>query len=175
MKIITLLILILFWHVQAGAALTIEITEGAEGALPIAIVPFGWQGTGPGPDQDLATIIRDDLTRSGRFSTLPVGDMLARPQTGTEVEFRDWKVLGMENLVVGQVRPNGSGGFLVRFQLFDVFKGEQLAGYNMPTTQSDLRATAHRIADLIYEKLTGQRGAFDTRVAYITSTRKAGG
>ena len=175
MKRITILIFLALWHLSASAALTIEITEGAEGALPIAVVPFGWQGTGGGPGQDLAQIIRNDLSRSGRFTAMPVQDMLSRPQTGTEVEFRDWKVLGMENLVVGQVRPNGSGGFLVRFQLFDVFKGEQLAGYDMPTTQRDLRATAHRIADLIYEKLTGQRGAFDTRVAYITSVRKPGG
>ena len=175
MKRITILIILTLWHLSASAALTIEITEGAEGALPIAIVPFGWEGAGGGPGQDLAAIIRDDLSRSGRFSAMPVQDMLSRPDTGTEVEFRDWKVLGMENLVVGQVRPNGSGGFLVRFQLFDVFKGEQLAGYDMPTTQRDLRATAHRIADLIYEKLTGQRGAFDTRVAYITSVRKPGG
>jgi TolB protein len=175
MKRLLTLILLALWHLQAGAALTIEITEGAEGALPIAVVPFGWQGDGAGPSQDLAAIVRDDLTRSGRFSTLPVADMLARPQAGEQVEFRDWKVLGMENLVVGQVRPNGPGGFLVRFQLFDVFKGEQLAGYNLPTTERDLRATAHRIADMIYEKLTGQRGAFDTRVAYVTSTRSAGG
>ena len=170
MKRLLLLILLFLWHLQAGATLTIEITEGAEGALPVAVVPFGWQGGATGPTEDVAEIIRNDLQRSGRFSSMPEKDMLARPQSGSEVEFRDWKVLGTENLVVGNLRPNGSGGYLVRFQLFDVFKGEQLAGYNIPTTERDLRATAHHIADIIYEKLTGERGAFATRVAYVIST-----
>ncbi|MCG8428469.1 MAG: Tol-Pal system beta propeller repeat protein TolB [Chromatiales bacterium] len=175
MKRFLLSIILVLWHVQASAALTIQITEGAEGALPVAIVPFGWQGQGAGPSQDIAKIIRDDLQRSGRFNTMPVKDMLARPQTGSEVEFRDWKVLGMENLAVGQIRPNGSGGYLIRFQLFDVYKGEQLIGYNIPTTERDLRATAHQIADIIYEKLTGQRGAFATKIAYVISTKSAKG
>ena len=172
MKQLWIALILLCWHAQSLAALTIEITEGAEGALPIAIVPFGWQGQGQGagPTQDIAQIIRDDLKRSGRFNTMPVKDMLARPQTGADVEFRDWKVLGMENLTVGQVKPNGSGGYLIRFQLFDVYKGEQLIGYNIPATERDLRATAHHIADIIYEKLTGQRGAFATRIAYVIST-----
>lgn len=171
------LLFFLLWAIQAAAApLTIEITEGAEGALPIAVVPFGWQGPG-GSDigTTLAEIVRSDLQRSGRFNTLPVKDMLARPQSDADVEFRDWKVLGMDNLVVGHVRPNGQDGYLVRFQLFDVFKGEQLTGYNFPTTRRDLRSTAHKIADIIYEKLTGQPGAFDTRIAYVVSSRLADG
>jgi TolB protein len=169
MKKILILVILLLWHSALSAGLTIEITEGAEGALPIAVVPFGWQGPGQPPSQNIGEIVDEDLKRSGRFKTLPPQDMLARPHTGTDVDFRDWKVLGMESLVVGQLRPNGTGGYLVRFQLFDVFKGEQLAGYSIPTTERDLRATAHHISDLIYEKLTGQRGAFATRVAYVTS------
>lgn len=177
MKRIASLLLLLLWAVQASAApLTIEITEGAEGALPIAVVPFGWAGSGAlAIGSEIAEIVRSDLQRSGRFAAMPVKDMLARPQSDADVEFRDWKVLGMDNLVVGQVRPNGQGGFLVRFQLFDVFKGEQLIGYNFPTTHRDLRSTAHKIADIIYEKLTGQPGAFDTRIAYVVSTNKTDG
>jgi TolB protein len=164
------------WHLQAHAELTIEITEGAEGALPIAVVPFAWTGQpGSGPSQDIGQIIRNDLSRSGRFKTLPVADMLARPKSGEEVEFRDWKVLGMENLVVGQIGPNGQGGYLIRFWLYDVFKGEQLLGSSGPTTEKDLRSAAHQIADLVYEKLTGQKGAFNTRIAYVTSARQKDG
>ncbi|MCW8976923.1 MAG: Tol-Pal system protein TolB, partial [Sedimenticola sp.] len=111
--------MLLLWAVQLNAAtLTIEITEGAEGALPIAVVPFGWSGPGASNiGTEISEIVRSDLQRSGRFAALPVKDMLARPQSDADVEFRDWKVLGMDNLVVGQVRPNGQGGFLVRFQL----------------------------------------------------------
>ena len=169
MNKILVLLVTLFWHLQAVSALTIEITEGAEGALPIAVVPFGWEGTGAGPGQDIAAIVGSDLNRSGRFRTLPVNDMLARPHRDSEVEYRDWKVLGMENLVVGLVQPNGPDGYLVRFQLFDVFKGALLTGYSIPTTEGNLRTTAHRIADLIYETLTGEKGAFSTRIAYVES------
>jgi len=175
MKKLLIFIVFLVCPVVHGAPLTIEITESEMGALPIAVVPFGWQGSGQAPNEDIAAIIDADLKRSGRFKTMPSKDMIAFPHTGTNVDFRDWRVLGMESLVVGQVKPNGVGGYIVRFQLFDVFKGEQLTGYSIPTTARDLRATAHHISDLIYEKLTGQRGAFATRVAYITSIAQTEG
>jgi TolB protein len=168
------LILSLAWLTSALADLTIEITEGVEGALPIAVVPLGWQGPGT-PPVDVAGVIAADLQRSGRFKTIPAADMLARPTAPEEIEFKDWRTLNAENLVVGQIRPQGTGGYEIRFQLFDVYKGEQLTGYTIPTTTPNLRATAHRIADLIYEKLMGVPGAFATRVAYITSVRPADG
>jgi TolB protein len=98
--------------------------------------------------------------------------MLARPTRGDEVDFRDWRALNIENLVIGEVAPNGPGGYLVKFYLYDVFRGEQITGYSMPTTARDLRATAHHIADIIYETLTGEPGAFATRIAYVTSVRQ---
>jgi TolB protein len=172
MKQWILAFLVLFaWQQIARADLTIEITEGVEGALPIAVVPFGWQAKQSLPE-DVAAIVNADLARSGRFKTLPEVDMLARPTSGEAVEFRDWRALGVENLVVGQVQPNGANGYIVQFQLFDVYRGEQLSGYTIPTTGPNLRTTAHRIADLIYEKLMGVPGAFATRVAYITSVRE---
>ncbi|MGD8910057.1 MAG: Tol-Pal system protein TolB, partial [Chromatiales bacterium] len=171
-KILLALFLSLAWLHAALADLTIEITEGVEGALPIAVVPFGWQGGGS-PPVDVAEVISADLQRSGRFKTLPRTDMLASPTSPEEIEFKNWRALDTENLVVGQIRPQGSGAYEIRFQLFDVYKGEQLTGYTIPTTAPNLRATAHRIADLIYEKLLGVPGAFATRVAYITSVRQA--
>lgn len=156
-------------------ALEIEITQGVEGALPIAVVPFRWAG-GPGePAQNVGDIIAADLHRSGRFKTLPVGDMLSRPGKTADVDFRDWRAVNVENLVIGEVRPNGPGAYRVQFQLFDVFAGEQITAYTMPTTSADLRTTAHRIADIIYETLTGQPGAFATRIAYVTSVRAKDG
>ncbi len=173
-KIIHVLFALLVWQSSAQAELTIEITEGVEGALPIAIVPFGLEGTGRLPE-DVAAVISADLQRSGRFKPVPVQDMLARPTALEAVDFKDWRALGVENLVVGQVRSNGAGGYQIQFQLLDVFRESQLTGYNIPTTAPNLRSTAHRIADLIYEKLLGVPGAFSTRVAYISSTRQANG
>ncbi len=173
-KIFIACFLSLAWLHTALADLTIEITEGVEGALPIAIVPFGWQGPGTQP-VDVSGVIDADLQRSGRFKTIPQVDMLARPTTAEAIEFKDWRALNAEYLVVGQIRPQGTGGYEIRFLLFDVYKGEQLTGYTIPTTLPNLRATAHRIADLIYEKLLGVPGAFATRVAYITSVTQADG
>lgn len=155
---------------QVMAALTIEITEGLEGALPIAVVPFAWSGdAGRPPGQQVSKIIAADLQRSGRFTTLDPADMLSRPTAASAVDFRDWRALQQENLVIGRISPNGPGGYNIRFELFDVYKGEQLIGYNIPTTEQDLRSVAHHIADLIYETLTGIPGAFNTRIAYVTS------
>jgi TolB protein len=162
-------------HVRASS-LTIEITQGVEGALPIAVVPFSWRGdAGRPPPHEVGAVVADDLGRSGRFKPLPVDEMLARPSRGEDVDFRDWRALNVENLVIGEVSPNGPGGYLVKFYLYDVFRGEQLTGYSIPTTAADLRATAHHIADIVYETLTGQPGAFATRIAYITSVRTGSG
>ncbi len=156
---------------QGAQALEIEITQGVEGALPIAVVPFPYTGKDNPPAQDVAAVIAADLARSGRFRTLPLKEMLARPSRPEQVDFRDWRAVNVENLVIGEVEPNGKGGFLVKFRLFDVLRGAQVTGFSFPTTQNDLRSTAHRIADIIYEELIGVRGAFDTRIAYITSIR----
>ncbi|MCB1773831.1 MAG: Tol-Pal system beta propeller repeat protein TolB [Gammaproteobacteria bacterium] len=162
---------------QARAStLTIEITQGVEGALPIAVVPFAWRGDGATPPpHDVGAVVAADLQRSGRFKPLPPDEMLMQPSRGEEVDFRDWRALNVENLVIGEVIPSGSRGYLVKFFLYDVFRGEQITGYSMPTTVADLRSTAHHIADIIYETLTGEPGAFATRIAYITSIRSGSG
>ena len=176
----------LLWFVAAGllwlsgltlaqAALTIEITQGVEGAMPVAVVPFGWQGPpGSKAPEDVAAVITADLQRSGRFSPLPVSDMLSRPTEGAQVNFRDWRLLNVENLVVGRVVPSGDS-YIVQFQLFDVFRAAPLIGYSIRSTASGLRLTAHQISDLIYETLMGEPGAFATRIAYVTEIRSRDG
>lgn len=165
----------LLWQGLADAGLTIEITEGAEGAIPIAIVPFARSDQAAPLPESLAGIVSADLQRSGRFKTLPETDMLSRPRSGDEVEFRDWRALGQDAMVIGQIRPSGPGAFEVQFQLFDVLRGEPIAGYSVPTTASGVRRTAHLIADIIFEKLTGTPGAFSTRIAYITEESREDG
>lgn len=175
------------WSGSAQALLEIHITRGVEGGIPIAVVPFEWAGSGPAPSEDIAQIVSDDLRRSGRFELKPQSDFLEMPHHGSEVDFEKWRAIGVENLVVGRIKPNPSGGYLVQFQLFDIFKPgslspdrptyrlKQLAGYNLPTGSDRLRDTAHFISDVIYEKLTGEPGAFSTRIAYVTATRGEGG
>ncbi len=150
------------------AGLTIEITEGMEGALPIAVVPFGWQGMEKTSPVDFAAIVAADLGRSGRFKTLPQKDMLSMPNNAARVQFRNWRVLGQDNLVIGHARETGSDRYVVSFQLFDAFRGEQLAGFSFPATGRELRGVSHRISDIIYETLIGEPGAFTTRIAYVT-------
>jgi len=174
MKRLTAWLLLCLWQGIASATLTIEITEGVEGAMPVAVVPFAWHGVDAPPPQ-VADVVAADLARSGRFRVLPEKDMLSKPHDSEGVDFRDWRALGQDALVVGSVKPNGPGGYLVKFQLFDVLRGEQLAGFSVPTTASGLRLTAHQIADIVYEKLIGTPGAFATRIAYVTELEGKGG
>ncbi|MEE8429038.1 MAG: Tol-Pal system beta propeller repeat protein TolB, partial [Gammaproteobacteria bacterium] len=153
------------------AALTIEITQGREGALPIAIVPFGWQGAASQAPEDIAAIVAGDLRRSGSFAPLPERDMFSRPHDGSQVRFQDWRILGVGSLVIGKLQDQGGGNYVARFQLFDVFRAKQIAGYNIPAKREELRRVAHYISDLVYEQLTGQPGAFNTRMAYVTAIR----
>ena len=152
------------------AQMTIDITQGIEAALPIAVVPFGWEGppSSQAPEP-VGRIVAGDLRRSGQFLPLADGQLPKRPTRGEEVRFQDWRNQGVDNLVVGLIREDAPGTYTVRFQLFDVLKGEQVTGYSFPALRGELRAVAHHIADIVYEKITGRRGAFSTRIAYVVS------
>lgn len=186
-KILYTFLMLLAFQNRAWAILDIEITEGVEGGVPIALVPFEWAGQGKAPPQDIAAIVSADLKRSGRFALTPESRFLERPHHGGEVNFENWRSLGVENLVVGRVRPTANGNYVVQFQLFDIYKKsaqpgpvsqeyriKQIAGYNLTSSAAELRRTAHFISDVIYEKITGQRGAFSTRIAYVTADMENG-
>ena len=153
---------------SAHAQLTIEITEGVDQAVPIAVVPFEWQGGLSKPPLDVSAVIASDLTNSGRFDPMDPRDMLERPVNEQAIDFEDWKLLGVEIIVVGRLLPQSGGNFVIQFEVFDLFSQQRLLGFRLPSAASGLRAAAHRISDLIYEKLTGIKGAFATRIAFIT-------
>lgn len=162
------LMLILAWMPgMAQAVLTIEITGGAERALPIAVVPFGWNGSGD-PPEDIAAIIGNNLRLSGRFEPVPRDELVADPTTRDEVNFRDWRALGSQGLVVGQLQHEGGDRYTLRVELLDVFRGERLVGYSIPARGDQLRWRAHEASDRIYNELTGHRGAFATRIAFVS-------
>ena len=153
--------------VANAAPLTIEITSGVEAALPIAIVPFGEQGARK-PPENIAAIISANLQRTGQFGALAEKDMLAKPTTPDKVNFQNWRVMGREALVIGNVDYQGADRYKISFWLFDVYKSRQISAFNVSGSQSDFRAAAHKISDIIYKELTGVPGAFSTRIAYVT-------
>lgn len=168
-KVVTLLLSLVLGSLAlpAGAVIEITVTEGVEQALPIAVVPFGWTGTGE-PPAFMESTIGNDLARSGRFAPMDMADMPQRPVDFAAVNFKDWRMLGMQNLVIGTLRETGPDQYEVEFRLLNTYSGSQVAGFRVPATRKQLRRTAHRIADIVFEKLTGVRGAFDTRIAYVT-------
>ncbi len=155
------------WSYSAHAILTIEITEGANIGMPIAVVPFKWSGKTPVP-QDVAGIIAADLSRSGQLSPISQEKFISRPSQDTEVDFKEWRLLKAEALVIGAISPTRDGKYEIQFRLYDVFKQQQLAGYRYTVSRQRLRSVAHQVSNKIYEKLTGDRGVFHTRIAYVT-------
>jgi TolB protein len=156
----------------ANAVLKIDITEGIEGATPIAVIPFQWTGASKPANADVSAIISSDLARSGKFSPVAENDLLARPKRPEDIHFKTWRVAGVDHLVLGSVQMVASGRYKVEFRLFNVYRGEQVLGYSFDATNATLRTIAHQISDLIFEKLTGLPGAFNSRIAYVTSSGK---
>ncbi|MEM6998264.1 MAG: Tol-Pal system beta propeller repeat protein TolB [Pseudomonadota bacterium] len=170
MKILFKLLIVscLLFSIQANAVLDIKITQGVEQSLPIAIVPFGWSQASNVAPVDLTSIISEDLQRSGRFDVMDEQDLPQRPTDFDSINFGDWRKLGMENILIGELNLTETGDYDVSFRLVDIYRGKQIAGFRIPAKADLLRRVAHQISDIIFEKLTGIPGAFDTRVAYIT-------
>lgn len=149
----------------ASANLTIEITRGSDRALPIGVVPF--EG-GEGLPEDVAQIIQDNLERSGFFSPLDRGAMFERPSQASDVQFGTWRSLDVRYLVVGRARQSGSG-YELQFDLMDISGQRSILRETVTANSNDLRGAAHYISDEIFEAITDIRGAFSTRIAYVTA------
>jgi TolB protein len=156
----------LIWLLAASAhaQLKIEITGAGANQTPVAILPFKAETTLP---QAVTPVVAADLGRSGLFKLIDTGGLAAIPGEPGEVDYDTWKARGATALVVGNVEPASNGYYYVRFRLMDVLKQAQLAGFAYQVTPQQLRGTAHKIADVIYEKLTGDVGVFSTRIAYV--------
>lgn len=151
----------------AQAALEITITEGVVGARPIAVVPFAWEGDGDAPE-DIAEIVDNNLALSGEFSPVERDDMIARPGVGDDINFSNWRTIDADHVVVGEVASQ-TEDYSVRFRLFDVLEGGQVTGYSFDASEGSLRRVAHDISDIVFEEITGERGAFSTRIAFVTA------
>ena len=166
-----IILILTLMSVSVNAALTIQITQGVEGALPIAIVPFDTSRLDAELPADVAEIVANDLNRSGIFKSLDRQKLPAQPHYSTQVLYPRWRQAGQEYLVVGRISQKSPGQYDIEFQLLDVLKQKQLAGYRLPVKKRGLRSSAHEISDLIYEKITGTPGAFNTRIAYVRSQK----
>jgi len=151
--------------VPALAQFRVEVTGVGLTQLPIAVAPFRGEAQAP---QKISAIVLADLERSGQFRAVDASgaalDEAARPDVAL------WRQKSADSLAAGSITRLSDGRFDVRFRLWDVVKGQDLGGQSFVVTQGDLRLVAHRIADFIYEKLTGERGIFSTRIAYVTKT-----
>ena len=149
--------------VPALAQFRVEVSGVGLTQLPIALAPFRGEAQSP---QKISSIVQADLERSGQFRAVyALGaelDETSRPDVAL------WKQKGADSLVTGSVARLADGRFDVRFRLWDVVRGEDLGGQSYIITQGDLRLVAHRVADYVYEKLTGERGVFSTRIVYVT-------
>lgn len=150
--------------------LDIDIVNGTATALPIAVVPFGFESAGLPPEANPGEVVRADLARSGQFRTLPQASIVEFPTRESEVKFATWRMLRQDYLVVGRTSDAGGGQLRVEFELFDVARQQRLAEGAISGDRNGLRDVAHQVADIVYEKILGVRGAFWTRIAYITAS-----
>ncbi len=170
-RVFALSVFLFIWQ-SAHAVLEIEITQGVEGALPIAIAVFaGETYTAP---EAIETIVRNDLARSGFFDVL---DKQRFPQVvvdPSQLDFKAWRDTGVESLLLGKITQAGGDQYRIEFQLIDLIRKKRLLGNVIPAGTKDVRKVGHKISDLVFESLTGIRGAFSTRVAYVSTINRGG-
>lgn len=154
----------------AGAAeKNILVTGGSDRAIPIAVVPFGWQG-GTVLPEDLSTIIGNDLRNTGMYEPIPRQNMISLPTSAAEIIYRDWQAIGAQYVMVGSIVPNGAR-LQAQYALFNVATQQQVMAGTVGGTTDQLRDMAHYAADQAFEKLTGIKGAFSTKMLYVTAER----
>lgn len=149
--------------------LRFQIVGAGANQIPIAVAPLVGEGLLP---EGLTNVVRADLERSGLFRMIDASAIAPRPADAAQVNFAEWRDRGAQAMVIGRVEPAGAGRWEIQFRLLDVARGGQLLGKSYPVESRQLRATAHRIADEVFEQLTGIRGVFSTRIAYVTKAGK---
>lgn len=164
-------VLSLFWLGPAKAqSLNVDIVGGTKTSIPITVVPFSITGA-TSPQVNVADVIRNDLGRSGAFRPLEKNQIIETPSAGSDIRFATWKLLKQDFIVVGDITDSGGGLVRVTFELWDVNRTRKLFSQAVsPVPRTGLRDLAHQIADSVYERITGVRGAFWTRIAYVAVT-----
>lgn len=167
-----ILALALLLAVPAQAQLTVQILRGMAEAVPIAVVPFGWEGAEPAP-WDVAATVQADLERSGRFRALPRADLIELPHESARVDAAAWRLLKVDYVVVGRLARLEGGRYELRYELVHAVTGQRILGLALPADGGALKLASHRVADAIYERILGMRGAFATRLAWVAVDGRA--
>ena len=162
-----LLLGLLIVGTAARAEFVVQITSGQSEATPIAIVPCGAPADAAAPF-DVAQLVSDDLGRSGRFAPMERKDMIEQPHLGSAISFDDWRRLNNDYIVVGQLTAQGPDRYSIVFELYNVLTRQRLLSFQISANTAGLRLASHQVADMIFEKIIGVRGAFATRIAYIS-------
>jgi TolB protein len=172
-RYLVLLLVGFVWLLTISSASAQVLTGSVQGmmqsATPIAVVPYAQPGMAPLPT-DVADVIRADLNRCGKFRALAKSDIVELPAKGSDINFGTWRLLKQDYITVGHLSDAGNGMVRVDYELWDVNRQQNLLAGYFAAPAGDLRGVAHQIADAIYQKITGVRGAFWTRIAYITQT-----
>lgn len=151
------------------AELSIQITKGVDNPIPIAIVPFSWEGSGV-LSEDVGQIVLDDLEQVGEFRALSRSNMLSMPSEEREVFYQDWRLLAQDYLLVGKIsRSAGSQLVRVQYEFFDINRELKLAGEILTGSVAQLRDIGHTISNVVFEHVTGTRGAFTTQILYVVA------
>jgi len=164
---------LLLFGLNAYGQLDVLVQQGVTDPIPIAVVPFGFEGTGARPF-DVAALIERDLGNSGYFEPMARRDMVSQPTQRGQLNLQDWRIVDVDVVLFGRLLPQAGGTFRVEFFLYDVIRGDALIERWYDGVPADqLRRVSHQIADAAYEEITGIRGVFDTRIAYITEERRS--
>ena len=154
---------------SAHGELSIQITKGVDNPIPIAVVPFSWQGSGV-LSEDVSQIVMNDLEQVGEFRPLSRSNMLSLPSSEAEVFYRDWRILAQDYLLVGEInRAPGSQLVQVQYEFFDINREIKLAGEVLTGSVTQLRDIAHEISNVVFEQVTGTRGAFTSQILYVVA------
>jgi TolB protein len=152
---------------RTWAEFVVEVTRGQEQAIPIAVVPFS-SAEAAAASFDVAQLVSNDLARSGRFKPMDRKDIIDEPHIGANIAFDDWRRLNNDYIVVGQLLPQGEDRFGISFELYNVLNHQRLLGFQISSNRAGLRLASHQVADMVFEKIIGIRGAFSTHIAYIS-------
>ena len=156
---------------SSGQSAVIDVNRARTDPIPIAIPSLaGADGASAQLGQDIAGVITNDLGNSGLFKPIsPQAFIQGATAQGDTPNFQNWKVIGAQALVTGRAEAQG-GNIRVEFRLWDVLPQQQIQGTAYTTSQANWRRIAHIMADVIYERLLGEKGYFDTRIVYIAAT-----